>query len=180
MLGAIYGATTGTAAVLMPRLTRAYPRAIALVEAAPRAGRARRRRVDPARPQLAASRAAWQAELAAASADGAGADDVARPARRGRDWGRFTRNFVVQGTAAEWALCWMASLRRRLAARSTGGRTSSSSCTTRSWCTRRRTSPTRSPTRPGGRREAGRLLFGDTPVDFPLTVAVVDAYDQAK
>ena len=26
----------------------------------------------------------------------------------------FTRNFVVQGTAAEWALCWMGALRRRL------------------------------------------------------------------
>ena len=59
--------------------------------------------------------AAWQAELAAASAEGAGADDVRAARRRGRDWGRFTRNFVVQGTAAEWALCWMASLRRRLA-----------------------------------------------------------------
>ncbi|GMA96768.1 hypothetical protein GCM10025881_35920 [Pseudolysinimonas kribbensis] len=31
-----------------------------------------------------------------------------------RGWGRFTRNFVVQGTAAEWALCWMGGLRRRL------------------------------------------------------------------
>src|SRR5690606_18346522 len=38
MLGAIYGATTGPSAVLMPRLTRAYPRAIALVEDAARAG----------------------------------------------------------------------------------------------------------------------------------------------
>ena len=28
--------------------------------------------------------------------------------------------------------------------------------------------------------EAGRLLFGDTPVDFALNVAVVDSYDQAK
>lgn len=29
-------------------------------------------------------------------------------------------------------------------------------------------------------RSAGRLLFGDFPVEFPLSVAVVDAYDQAK
>ena len=28
--------------------------------------------------------------------------------------------------------------------------------------------------------EAGRLLFGSTPVDFALNVAVVDSYDQAK
>lgn len=29
--------------------------------------------------------------------------------------GRFTRNFIVQATAAEWALCLLAELRRRLA-----------------------------------------------------------------
>ena len=116
MLGAIYGATTGPSAVLMPRLTRAYPRAVALVEAGARAGE----RGDVVSTWLGRTSprpdAAWQAELAAASAEGAGADDVRAARRRGRDWGRFTRNFLVQGTAAEWALCWMASLRRRLLA----------------------------------------------------------------
>src|SRR3712207_8124840 len=34
--------------------------------------------------------------------------------RQARSWGRFTRNFVVQGTGAEWALCWLADLRNRL------------------------------------------------------------------
>nr|WP_317451789.1 DNA polymerase [Microbacterium sp. NIBRBAC000506063] len=29
--------------------------------------------------------------------------------------GRFTRNFVVQGTAAEWSLIWLAEIRHRLA-----------------------------------------------------------------
>ncbi|WP_250448562.1 bifunctional 3'-5' exonuclease/DNA polymerase, partial [Actinotalea sp. C106] len=38
MLGAIYGATTGPSAVLMPQLARAYPRAVELVEAAARDG----------------------------------------------------------------------------------------------------------------------------------------------
>ena len=116
MLGAIYGATTGPSAVLMPRLTKAYPRAVALVEAGARAGE----RGDVVSTWLGRTSprpdAAWQAELAAASAEGAGADDVRAARRRGRDWGRFTRNFIVQGTAAEWALCWMASLRRRLLA----------------------------------------------------------------
>ena len=37
-----------------------------------------------------------------------------RPARYRRSYGRFTRNFVVQGTGAEWALCWIADLRNRL------------------------------------------------------------------
>lgn len=34
--------------------------------------------------------------------------------RRARDWGRFTLNFVVQGTAAEWSLIWLAEIRHRL------------------------------------------------------------------
>jgi DNA polymerase-1 len=28
--------------------------------------------------------------------------------------------------------------------------------------------------------EAGRLLFGQTPVEFPLSIAVVDSYADAK
>src|SRR5690606_31292514 len=58
----------------------------------------------------------WQAVRAAARGEGADAEQVRLARRLSRDWGRFTRNFVVQGTAAEWALCWMASLRRRLRA----------------------------------------------------------------
>src|SRR5699024_11278673 len=38
-----------------------------------------------------------------------------RARRAAGDQGRFTRNFVVQGTAAEWALAWLADLRQRLA-----------------------------------------------------------------
>lgn len=40
--------------------------------------------------------------------------EVALARRRARDWGRFTRNFVVQGTAAEWSLIWLAEIRHRL------------------------------------------------------------------
>jgi DNA polymerase-1 len=180
MLGAIYGATTGPSAVLMPRLTRAYPRAVALVESAARAGERGEvvstwlGRTSP-RPN-----ADWQAELAAASAEGAGADDVRAARRRGRDWGRFTRNFIVQGTAAEWALCWMASLRRRLLA--FDGRphlvfflhdevmVHAPADVAAEVADVVRESAV----------EAGRLLFGDTPVEFALSVAVVDTYDQAK
>ena len=45
--------------------------------------------------------------------EGSGRDAADRDRRR-RAWGRFTRNFVVQGTAAEWASCWLADLRNRL------------------------------------------------------------------
>ena len=59
-------------------------------------------------------------------------------------------------------------------------RTSCTSCTTRSSCTHRARWPRRwpSPSR-RRRRAAGRLLFGDFPVDFPLDLAVVDSYASA-
>jgi DNA polymerase-1 len=179
MLGAIYGATTGASAVLMPQLARAYPRAVALVEEAARAGE----RGEQVTTWLGRSSplpsAAWLAERQAASAEGAAPEDVRDARRRSRDWGRFTRNFVVQGTAAEWALCWMAVLRRRLLA---------------------------VPGRPHlvfflhdevmvhapvdvadqvaalvreAAVEAGRLLFGGTAVEFALDVSVVDSYADA-
>src|SRR5665811_2306052 len=116
MLGAIYGATTGASAVLMPQLTRAFPRAVGMVEAAARAGE----RGEIVSTWLGRSSPppgeAWRAAIAAASSEEAGPEDARAARGRRRDWGRFTRNFIVQGTAAEWALCWMAALRRRLLA----------------------------------------------------------------
>lgn len=178
MLGAIYGATTGSSAVLMPRLAQGFPRAIALVEAAARAGE----RGDVVATWLGrtspAPDAAWQEALAAASAEGAGADEVRAARRRGRDWGRFTRNFVVQGTAAEWALCWMASLRRRL-----------HDLEAHLVFFLHDEVMVHSPAHEAGAvaeavrdaaLEAGRLLFGSTAVDFALNLAVVDSYDEAK
>ncbi|NTW42288.1 MAG: bifunctional 3'-5' exonuclease/DNA polymerase, partial [Cellulomonadaceae bacterium] len=180
MLGAIYGATTGASATLMPQLTRAYPRAVALVEAAARAGE----RGEVVSTWLGRSSprpgAAWQDEQLAAVAEGAESAEVREARRRRRDWGRFTRNFVVQGTAAEWALCWMASLRRRLAGmdgrphlvfflhdevmvHAPLGVADEVAAAVRDAAT-----------------EAGVLLFGATPVEFALGVAVVDSYDQAK
>ncbi|HEY3437800.1 MAG TPA: bifunctional 3'-5' exonuclease/DNA polymerase [Actinotalea sp.] len=180
MLGAIYGATTGAGAVLMPRLTQAYPRAVGLVEAAARAGE----RGEVVTTWLGRSSPtpgeSWQAQKQAATAEGAEADDVREARRRARDWGRFTRNFVVQGTAAEWALCWMAALRRRL--RTVEGRphlvfflhdevmVHSPVEVAQEVATAVRDAA----------EEAGRLLFGDSPVDFALTVSVVESYDQAK
>ena len=115
MLGAMYGGTRGESGRMMPRLTRRYPRAIGLVEEAARAGErgevvhtllgrgspAARRRVGGAAGRAWASRPTT-------------AGRTEDRDRRRRAWGRFTRNFVVQGTGAEWALCWLADLRNRL------------------------------------------------------------------
>ncbi|MDY7543807.1 MULTISPECIES: bifunctional 3'-5' exonuclease/DNA polymerase [unclassified Cryobacterium] len=114
MLGAMYGATTGESGRLLPRLARAYPRALALTETAARAGE----RGDQVTTRLGRSSPppgdAWYAAQSLASSEGAGDADERRARTQARDWGRFTRNFVVQGSAAEWALCWMAEIRREL------------------------------------------------------------------
>lgn len=116
MLGAMYGATTGEAGRLAPRLRRSYPAAMQLVDRAALTGERGGRvstslgRTSPAPPPE------WLDEQSRASMPGATPADEARARRSARDFGRFTRNFVVQGTAAEWALAWLAGLRGRLAA----------------------------------------------------------------
>ena len=186
MLGAMYGATTGESGRLMPKLARAYPKAIGLVEAAARAGE----RGEIVTTTLGRSSplpgASWR--LAQAEAYGETATDADQSRARGqaRSWGRFTRNFVVQGSAAEWALCWMASLRIRL-----------HTLSGEAWLTdaphlvfflhdevvihcpeplaKRVAEEVRA-----AAAEAGRLLFGQLPITFPVTVAIVDNYGEAK
>jgi len=192
MLGAMYGGTTGESGRMLPRLARAYPAAIAYVEAAARSGEAgatvstRLGRTSP-RPGDA-----WLDVQDAAGSDEA--TDAARSRARSaaRSWGRFTRNFVVQGTAAEWALCWIGSIRRRLWQLGLDAHSDADAPLA---------------DRPhlafflhdevmvhtpldlaeqvgdeirAAAVEAGRLIFGDAPVQFPVTVATVASYDQAK
>lgn len=115
ILGAMYGATTGESGRLVPRLRRAYPRAMGLVDDAARIGE------DGGvvstwlgRTSPAPSAQWFTAQSRATEADASTAEE-SRAKRWARDRGRFTRNFVVQGTAAEWALTWLADLRGRLA-----------------------------------------------------------------
>jgi DNA polymerase-1 len=103
--------------------------------------------------------------------------------RARRAWGRFTRNFVVQGTAAEWALCWLADLRNRLwRLDATGGERphlvfflhDEVVVHTPEHLAAAVVEEVR-----GAAAEAGRLLFGAFPVDFPLDVAVVRSWAEA-
>lgn len=162
MLGAMYGATSGEAGRLLPRLARAYPRSVAHVEAAARAG------------ERGESVSTW---LGRSSPP---ADPDALVGQRARDWGRFTRNFVVQGTAAEWALCWMGELRARV--RAEGLRAHLVYFLHDEvivHAPEQEASRVAEIVRESAAR-AGRALFGDGEVDFPVTVAVVDSYDEAK
>ncbi|MBC7590623.1 MAG: bifunctional 3'-5' exonuclease/DNA polymerase [Salinibacterium sp.] len=180
MLGAMYGATTGQSGRLMPKLARAYPRAIGLVEAAARAGErgevvtTRLGRSSPPGSETGA----WSETISAA--------DATKARERSRAWGRFTRNFVVQGTAAEWALCWMASIRRRLNDLD-GNRGLVDGPHLVFFLhdevvvhTPAGLADTVAAEVTAAAAEAGRLLFGDLPAQFPLTVAIVDDYGQAK
>jgi DNA polymerase-1 len=182
MLGALYGATSGESARLMPRLTRAFPRAIGLVEAAARAGE----RGEQVSTWLGRSSPlpgdGWEGADAVPSTDAPPSDDR-RARQAARDWGRFTRNFVAQGTAAEWAMCWMAGLRQRLRALADDRgephlvlflHDEVMVHTPAHLAEAVGTAVTEAAD------DAGRLLFGDFPVDFALTVATVSSYDQAK
>ncbi len=108
LLGAMYGATSGESGRLVAGLTRRYPEAFGLVEEAARAGergQVVRTLLGRGCPALGGS---WD------ESPDAPPDDLDDQDRRRRAYGRFTRNFVVQGTGAEWALCWIADLRNRL------------------------------------------------------------------
>lgn len=186
MLGAMYGATTGESGRLMPRLARAFPSAVRLVENAERAGE----RGEIVTSLLGRSSPlpgpAWQAAQSSASAADSTPADEHRARSQARDWGRFTRNFVVQASAAEWALCWMAELRNRLTALSPERPLTESAHLVYFLHDE---VIVHAPEELAGRAaeevvaaaaSAGRLLFGGFPVEFPVTAAVVDSYAQAK
>jgi len=96
VLSTIYGQTAGDAGVHLALLRRRFPAAVAVVEDAARVG------------EEGGLVRTWLGRTCPAARPG---DEV--PARA-RARGRFTRNFVVQGTAAEWALVLLAELRGAL------------------------------------------------------------------
>jgi DNA polymerase-1 len=186
MLGAMYGATTGESGRLMPKLARAYPRAIGLVEDAARAGErgeivtTRLGRSSPPPGQN------WRQIQGDAYGEGATESEQRRARSQAKGWGRFTRNFVVQGSAAEWALCWMANLRKALHDLSGGAWLTAAPHLVFFMhdevvvhCPADAATEVERLVRQAA-ADAGRLLFGERPVDFPLTVAIVDNYGEAK
>lgn len=186
MLGAMYGATTGESGRLMPRLSRAFPKAVRLVEEAARAGE--RGEVVTSRLGRSSPRpgGSWQATQAAASSAESTASDERRARSQARDWGRFTRNFVVQASAAEWALCWMADLRNRLTALAPGRPLTESPHLVYFLHDEvivhapDELATAAAEAVVASAAQAGRLLFGSFPVEFPVTAAIVDSYAEAK
>ncbi|HET6672198.1 MAG TPA: bifunctional 3'-5' exonuclease/DNA polymerase [Agromyces sp.] len=194
ILGAMYGATTGDSGRLVPRLARAFPRSMALVDRAAAKGE----RGGSVTTLLGRSSplpsAEWRSVQARASQPEATTADERRARSTARDWGRFTRNFVVQGSAAEWSLCWMAGLRRRLdgigemVSDATPAAAASGPVFARVphlvyflhdeviVYTPREVADEVAAAVEAAARAAGTLLFGDFPVDFPLDLAIVESY----
>lgn len=179
MLGAMYGATSGESGRLMPKLKATYPQAVSLVEWAAGQGAGGKAVATFLGRGSGPAPEAWLKARSRVSSE----DEARAVEAEGRSRGRFTRNFIVQGTAAEWALCWMGETRRRLdALRATGSE-------------------------PGelvfflhdeimlhvpaeqaqevvalvhdAARAAAELIFGRIPVDFPVTAVIVDSYEKA-
>ncbi|WP_285116777.1 bifunctional 3'-5' exonuclease/DNA polymerase [Leifsonia sp. fls2-241-R2A-40a] len=186
MLGAMYGATTGESGRLMPRLTRAFPHAVRLVEEAARAGERGEKVTSRLGRSSPVPGRSWMAAQSAASAPDSTEADERRARSQARDWGRFTRNFVVQASAAEWALCWMAELRNRLTALTPEATLTESPHLVYFLhdevivhTPEALAEPVAVAVRESA-EQAGRLLFGAFPVEFPVTAAIVDTYAEAK
>lgn len=172
LLGAVYGQTSGDALTHLAALRRRYPAAVAYVDDAARAGeegRLVRTWLGRTCPPVSVA-SPEQEEPSRENPGGYGSSAAAR-AR-----GRFTRNFVVQGSAADWALLLLAGLRHAIfraglraelvffqhdevivhcpseEAPMVAGMIATAADT------------------------AGRLVFGPIPVRFPFTTAVVECY----
>jgi len=183
LLSAMYGGSGGDGHQSLALLRRRFPDAAAYVESAARAGQEGRVVRSVLGRTCPPPSAAWR-ELTSESVDpDTERDPGAAAAARAR--GRFTRNFVVQASAADWALVMLAALRTLLAAAP-------------------RSTPVPAPELvfflhdevivhcPASEQEqvvaavkaaaaeATRLVFGPTEVSFPMTTAVVDCYADAK
>ncbi|MFV2176807.1 bifunctional 3'-5' exonuclease/DNA polymerase [Actinomadura sp. LOL_016] len=168
LLSAMYGGGTGEAVQLLAVLKKRFPDAFGYVEAAARAGE----RGALVRSLLGRTcpppSAGWRALTS---------DDGGARALRGR--GRFTRNFVVQATAADWALALLGALRRRLTGLGAPRLVFFQHDEVIVHAPAELAGDVAEAVRAAA-DEARRLLFGGTAVVFPMEIAVVDRYSEAK
>ncbi|GGT12291.1 MULTISPECIES: bifunctional 3'-5' exonuclease/DNA polymerase [Streptomyces] len=174
VLGAVYGQTSGDGLKNLAALRRRFPRAVAYVDDAARAGEEGRL----VRTWL--GRTCPPATEDDTGEAGLPQDDPSRPAATtgARARGRFARNFVVQGSAADWSLLLLAALRRTCAPlRAELVFFQHDEVIVH--CPREEASTVVDAIREAATL-AGRLTFGETPVRFPFTTAVVGCYAEAK
>jgi DNA polymerase-1 len=200
LLSAMYGGAGGEAGQLLAVLRQRFPAAAGYVEAAARAGEEGRVVRSVLGRTCPPPSARWR-ELTEEAADPDGErDPSAGSASRAR--GRFTRNFVVQASAADWALVMLANLRVGLS--KIHSRKESSGSMPREGSTAPAEVAERRPelvffqhdevivhcpadqadavvtAATQAANDAARQVFGPTRVVFPLSTAVVDCYADAK
>ena len=206
MFSAMYGGAGGEAGQLLAVLRQRFPAASGYVEAAARAGEEGRVVRSVLGRTCPAPSARWR-ELTEEAADpDTERDPSAGLAARAR--GRFTRNFVCQASAADWAAVMLANLRAgltkigapALAGDPDPGRADSDPPGDRAASTPRSARPelvffqhdevivhcqehladavVTAATKAAN--DAARQVFGLTQVVFPLTTAVVTCYGDAK
>lgn len=186
LLGAIYGQTSGDGLKNLAALRRRFPKAVAYVDDAAKAGeegRLVRTWLGRTSPPAAGAGEDGEAGLPQEGGELPSQDGEFTPgyaSSNARARGRFTRNFVVQGSAADWALLLLAALRQELSA--AGMRAELvffQHDEVIVHCPREEAAAVVTAIRSAGEL-AGRIAFGDTPVRFPFTTAVVERYSEAK
>ncbi|MEU8776327.1 bifunctional 3'-5' exonuclease/DNA polymerase [Streptomyces sp. NPDC048606] len=193
VLGAVYGQTSGDGLKNLAALRRRFPLAVAYVDDAARAGEEGRLvrtwlgRTSPPPARAAGAEDDGEAgipqEGPASREEQGSREDAWTPSYASSDTrarGRFTRNFVVQGSAADWALLMLAALRQSLdAAGMRAELVFFQHDEVIVHCPAEEAQAVVEAIREAGER-AGRIAFGDTPVRFPFTTAVVECYADAK
>jgi DNA polymerase family A len=199
LLSAMYGGAGGEAGQLLAVLRRRFPQAAGYVERAARAGEEGRVVRSVLGRTCPPPSAAWRAVTEESGDPDGERDPGAGRASRAR--GRFTRNFVVQASAADWALVLLAGLRGRLSAMSRLNGSPSGlpshpqrPAAAREWgphlvffqhdevivhCREEQAEPVLTAVAEAA-AAAGRMVFGETGVRFPMSTAVVSCYADAK
>ncbi len=109
VLGAMYGATTGESAHALRRLEQAYPVAMSFLEAAAEQGR-RGEAVMTVGGRIINM---WSDDPNGQHFDAAGVGNIDRARQVAAARGRFARNAVIQGAAAEFFKVWAITFRAR-------------------------------------------------------------------
>ncbi|WP_225877385.1 bifunctional 3'-5' exonuclease/DNA polymerase, partial [Streptomyces resistomycificus] len=184
VLGAVYGQTSGDGLKNLAALRRRFPRAVAYVDDAARAGEEGRlvrtwlgRTCPPAAG--AGEDASEEAGIPASEDEPEERQWVPGYAStNARARGRFARNFVVQGSAADWTLLLLAALRQTCADMA-AELVFFQHDEVIVHCPEEEAETVVAAIREAAEL-AGRLTFGETPVRFPFTTAVVECYADAK
>ena len=165
----------------MPHLKKLFPQAIGFTEKAAEIGlRGGQVTTFLGRTSPAPSHAWFEAQRERSSAEKERAAATAA-----RSHSRFTRNFVIQGTAAEWAVIWMAQIRRRLRTERRFGHRLQSRLVyflhdeIMIYGPQNEAALCATIVRESA-QAAAELIFGPTDVEFPVTVVTTDDYSQAK